>query len=62
MLIASVLLSRMAFDRSRLSYCPVVMKRHHDHDNLGKEASNWRLAYCFRGSVHDLHGGDHNGR
>lgn len=33
------------------------MKKHHD---LHKKAIDWELAYCFRGSVNDYHGREHD--
>lgn len=39
-----------------LSYCSILVKKHHDHSNLLKEPFNRRLAYSFRGPVHENHG------
>lgn len=39
-----------------LSYCSIVIERHHNQGNLQNETFNWGLAYSFRVLVRD-HGG-----
>lgn len=38
-----------------LSYCSFAVERHHDQGSSYKKACDWRLAYNFRGLVHDHH-------
>lgn len=30
-----------------LRYCPIGVKRHHDHSNLENKTFNWRLVYSL---------------